>query len=474
MAKRRKSRKKKVSNIKEYRKPLNLNIGMVIFAVIFFYVVVCVIMYFQTSHMVRYEVKEGSLATDTIYRGIVLRNETVVCAEAAGYVNYYAREGERVARNNLVYIVDETGKLTEELESQNLGENSLSDRELADFRSEIVNFVHGFDPTEYASTYDFKYSLKNTVLKLANMNMLQNVSDLNGASGGNVVNYFYAPDTGIVTYWTDGYETLQPQDVTAQIWEDEGTYEKNMMAGNTLVASGDPVYKLSTSENWSIVIPVEAERGAKLQEEGYIKVRFLKNQYESWGEAKLLTNGDGNTYLQLTFNNSMVTFITDRFLDIELIVEDETGLKIPVSSIVEKEFFLIPEDFVIPGGNNGGDSIIRQCFLEDGTISSELVEIEVYYYDSESKEYYLDSSMLTSGENLYKQDSQETFTVSKRATLIGVYNINKGYADFKQITILYKNDEYAIIKPNTKYGLSVYDYIVLNAESVNDDQFINQ
>ncbi len=472
--KRRKSRKKKVSNIKEYRRPLNLNIGMVIFAVIFFYVIICVIMYFQTSHIVRYEVQEGSLATDTIYRGVVLRDETVVSAEAAGYVNYYAREGERVARNNLVYIIDETGRLNEELESLSLGENSLSDKELAEFRSEIVNFVHGFDETHYSDTYDFKHSLKNTVLKLANTNMLQSVSDLNGASGGNVINYFYAPDTGIVTYWTDGYEGLQAQDVTAEIWDNEDTYEKKQLMGNTLVASGDPVYKLSTSEDWSIVIPIDPERGAQLQEEGFVKVRFLKNQYESWGEVKLLTNSDGNTYLQLTFSNSMVTFSTDRFLDVELIVEDETGLKIPVSSIVQKEFFLIPEDFVIPGGNNGGDSIIRQCFLEDGTISSELVEIEVYYYDSESKEYYLDSSVLSSGENLYKLDSQETFTVSKRATLIGVYNINKGYADFKQITILDSNDEYAIVKPNTRYGLSVYDYIVLNAESVRDDQFINQ
>ena len=52
--------------------------------------------------------------------------------------------------------------------------------------------------------------------------------------------------------------------------------------------------------------------------------------------------------------------------------------------------------------------------------------------------------------------------------------MNKGYADFKQISILYQNDEYAIVKPNTKYGLSVYDYIVLNADSVRDDQFINQ
>lgn len=52
--------------------------------------------------------------------------------------------------------------------------------------------------------------------------------------------------------------------------------------------------------------------------------------------------------------------------------------------------------------------------------------------------------------------------------------MNKGYADFKQINILYQNDEYAIVNSNTRYGLSVYDYIVLDASSVSDDQFINQ
>ena len=178
----------KVTKIKKYRKPLNLNIGMLIFGVIFFYVIVCVILYFQTSHIVRYEVQEGSLATDTIYTGVALRDEIVVNAQTAGYVNYYAREGERVAKNDLVYIVDETGRLNEEMENLSLGENSLSDKELADFRNEIVNFVHGFDAAQYGSTYDFKYSLKNTVLKLANTNMLQNVNDLEGAGGG-IVNY---------------------------------------------------------------------------------------------------------------------------------------------------------------------------------------------------------------------------------------------------------------------------------------------
>lgn len=460
------------SKIKKYRKPLNLNIGMIIFGVIFIYVVVCVIMYFQTSHIVRYEVKEGSLTANNTYRGVIIRDETVVYSQSAGYANYYAREGERVAKNALVYIVDETGRFSEDLEAAAMGENSLTERELTEFRDEIINFVHEFDSTNYDNTYDIKYSLKNTVLKLANKSMLENISSLSGTSGVNI-NYFYAPATGIVSYWTDGYEELTAQDVTSDVFENKNKYEKKQMLNNSLMASGDAAYKICTSENWSLVIPVEAARGAQLVEEGYIKVRFLKNQYESWAEVKLLTNADGNTYLKLDFNNSMITFINDRFIDVELIVEDETGLKIPVSSIVQKEFFLIPESFVIPGGNNGGESIMRQCYLEDGTISSEIIEVEVYNFDSESKEYYLDSTFLNAGDVLYKLDGQETYTVSKRASLTGVYNMNKGYADFKQIIILYQNDEYAIVKSNTKYGLNVYDYIVLNAESVSDDQFIN-
>ena len=457
--------------VKKYRKPLNLNIGMLIFGAIFIYVIICVIMYFQTDHIVRYEVTEGSLATNNIYRGIAVRSETVVNTDTAGYVNFYAREGERVAKGDTVYIVDETGRLTEELEDANLGENTLSNQELSEFRNEIVNFIHGYDDKNYENTYDFKYSLKNTVLKLANVNMLQSIENENNGSTANIVNFCYAPTTGIVAYWTDGYENLTAEAVTAEVFDDKN-YEKKQMLGNELMAVGDPVYKLSTDENWSVVIPIDAERGAEIQQEDYVKVRFLKNQYESWGKAQLFTGSDGNTFLSLTFTNSMVTFVSDRFLDIELILNDETGLKIPNSSIVEKEFFLIDEDFVTTNENTGTQGVLRQCYLDNGDISSEFVETGAYSYDETEGVYYMDTSVLKTGDILYKTDSQETYTVSKRATLIGVYNVNKGYADFKQINILYQNDEYAIVKANTAYGLNVYDYIVLDGAAVSDDQII--
>ena len=123
------------------------------------------------------------------------------------------------------------------------------------------------------------------------------------------------------------------------------------------------------------MIPVTPERGAVLEEKGYVKVRFLKNQYESWGAVKLIHNADGNTYAQLSFTNSMVSFISDRFLDVELIINDQTGLKIPNSSIVNKDFYLIPEGYLTKGGDSSNDGVIRQCFLEDGTLSLSLIHI---------------------------------------------------------------------------------------------------
>ena len=52
------------------------------------------------------------------------------------------------------------------------------------------------------------------------------------------------------------------------------------------------------------------------------------------------------------------------------------------------------------------------------------------------------------------------------------YNINKGYAVFKQIEVLSTNGEYYTVKKNMDYGLSVYDHIVLDAGTVTEGQII--
>ena len=461
---------KNTNKIKKYRKPRNINLGMVIFGFIFVYIIVCVFLSFTEKRIRGYVVAEGALSTNNVYKGIVLRKEEVVTGERTGYVYYYPREGERVAVGDLVYTVDETGQLSDLVESAAMSANTLDDATLSEMKSDLVEFTHSFSPTAFSQTYDFKYNLKNTVLKLANSVLTGSVSSL-AAENSAIIKDCYSGISGIVTYWTDGYEDLTEDTVTKSMFEQKD-YQKKQLSGNELIEQGSAVYKLSTSEDWSVVIPFDAERGAQLVEEekGFIKVKFLKNQYESWAEMKMFTNQDGDSFLKLSFNNSMITFVNDRFLEIELIINDERGLKIPNTSIVEKEFYLVPKAYVTKGGVKGNFGVLRQSYLEDGSVTSEFIETTIY--NEAEEEYYLDTSELRIGDILLMPDSAETQVVSKKATLIGVYNINKGYADFRRIDILYKNEEYSIVKSNSPYGLNVYDYIVLDAETVNENEFM--
>ena len=58
-------------NIRQYRKPLNINLGMVIFGAIFLYIIICVVMYlFRDEKVVSYRVQEGSLSEDNVFTGI--------------------------------------------------------------------------------------------------------------------------------------------------------------------------------------------------------------------------------------------------------------------------------------------------------------------------------------------------------------------------------------------------------------------
>lgn len=458
------------NKIVKYRKPLNLNIGMIIFAVIFVYIIICVFGYFTQKHIVPYEVKAGALSTNNIYRGIALREEEIITADQAGYINYYAREGERVGVGNLVYTLDASGRLAEYLGEANSGENSLTKQDLSELKSEISDFANNFHKENFSQVYDFKYDVRGTILKLANANILKNIDTINSSGLSELVAFCRAPQTGVVVYSVDNYEDLRLEQFTKDLYNTQN-YDKTQLISNDLIASGDPVYKLCRSEDWSLVIQVDEDKALELEELKVVRVKFLKNQNVSWAEVSRYTNPDGDIFVKLSFTNSMITFCTDRFLDIELITEDEKGLKIPNSSIVEKEFFIVPKEYVTKGGNSGNNGVMRETYAEDGTVTVEFVETTIY--NETDTDYYLDDSQLRIGDYIVKPNSTDKEAVSKRGTLIGVYNINKGYADFKQINILYQNDEYSIVKSNTQYGLSVYDYIVLDASTVEENEIIN-
>ena len=439
-----------------------------IFGAMMVYLIVVVVSYLNSEKIRGYEIKMGSLSETKTYTGIAIREEEVLVSPYTGYINYYVREGERISTRDTVYSIDESGKLANLLNSGELGENNYTDEELTELRSEIIQYDRGFENKEFESIYDFKYDIQGAVIKLVNIDMYKSMETLSQTSLSGMVNMCTAGKTGYIVYNTDGYEDITVDQLTAEDF-DRTNYEKKRINNNELVEANTTVAKLITEEDWSLVIQVDEDRAVALEEAEYVKIKFLKTQESSW--AKVTIHRKGNeVYAELGFNNSCNNFCTDRFVEIELVINDEEGLKIPNSAIVEKTFFIIPAEYMSKGGENGNYGVIKESFNEDGNVEYKFVETTVY--NSDEKEFYVDNENLSVGEYIYKPDSAEKMPISKSGKLIGVYNMNKGYADFKQITILYQNDEYAVVSSNTKYGLTVYDRIVLDASSVNTDDFV--
>ncbi|WP_022758496.1 HlyD family efflux transporter periplasmic adaptor subunit [Butyrivibrio fibrisolvens] len=461
-----KKKNSKITNINSGFTPDR--IGILIFAVLLVYMIISIVQYIKAKHVVGYEVMEGSLSQNNTYTAIALRDEEVVENDTAGSVYYFATEDRRVAKGDLVYIVDEADSLSDMSSlTGDASAVSLTDKDYAEIKEDIEDFTSTFNKNNFSSVYDFKNSINGTLSKLVNTSYLNNIGELSSSTHNFI--YRNAPSSGIVLYSKDGYEGLTLQDMKSDLF-DQTTYEKTTFGSSEVVTADAPVYKLAKNEDWSVVIQVDDQETADyLMDQEYIKIKFLKNQVTVWGQVSTYTNSKGEIFVQFSFTNSMITFATDRFLSIELIIENETGLKIPNSSIIEKNFYVIPSELVMETAE-GNTVVQRKTYLEDGSQSSEDVIVSIH--SQVDDKYYIDQDAIASGDILMYPATGKEFTVSEVASLTGVYNINKGYADFKQIEVLYSNDEYSIVKSGTEYGLNVYDYIALDATSVTDDELI--
>lgn len=455
-----------INNIQVYRKKWNINIGVIIFGVIFVYLVVTVLMYATAKHVSSYEVREGSILKDTSYTGLVLREETVIGAEADGYINYFAPEGSKVGRKTNVYsISSEKLDFSGQENTEESEDSGLTSEERDSIIQKAQSFSENFQNNKYEDTYTFKDSIEN-ILSSSTAQSRQAQLSAMIESGQEGLTTYAASDDGIIVYSVDGYEDLAMDQVTADMIS-RADYQKTELFNNTKVKSGDPAYKLVTNEEWTLVIQLDEEMTKELADTTSVKVRFTKDDQTTWAGFQIYNTEDADLGF-LTFDHSMVRYVGERFLDIELILEDETGLKIPKSSVTEKEFYIIPEDYITLGGNSSQSGVLVQSDGEDASFHA----VDVYYRDSETGMVYLNMDELKKGDVLIKPDSADTYTISEKASLQGVYNINKGYAEFKPVEILCESEEYYIVESGNDYGLTNYDHIALDGSEIQENELV--
>ena len=425
---------KKTINIRHYKNKQEMNIGIVLFAFIFIYLVVTIFTYATAKRISVYEVREGSIVKDNSYTGLVLRKEQVFYADASGYVNYFQDENSKLRKGNNIYVLSHN-KLN--IPSGNDTEGTtLTNEEQNNLIYKIQDFNESYTNGHFSSVYSLKTEINSALHGAANQSK---TSQLDAVIAGNsdVIATYPSDSDGILVLNVDGYENLTEDTLNNKNF-DRSNYDK--------------------------------KTAASLAGIQYVKTRINKNNDTILADLAIVRKGD-DYYGHLTYDSAMIQYSSSRFLSVELILDDQSGLKIPKSAAIEKLFYTIPGEYLTTSGNSSSQGVM----IQDGD-SVKYQTVDIYYTEADGT-VYLNPEAFESGTVLIKtgeSGTQETYSLGDQRALKGVFCINKGYAVFKTIQILCENDDYYIIQEGTAYGLSNYDHIVQDGHSVTENEVVFQ
>lgn len=453
-----------MSKKKHRSKRVHLNIGIVIFLLLLLYLVITFVIYVTRHKVDTYMVTYGTLTSNATYTALAIRSETVVDATTSGYFNAYASEGSRTMKDQVIANISEK-------ENSKISVGNMTEEQLSEMRKLASEFSTGYRGYNYEDVSNFKYKIQSQML-------------IDGGSVGSGTMVRSAGD-GVLCFSYDGYEDITVDEVTADDFNSK-SYRSTRINTTDKVTAGEPLYKLITSDKWNLVFPISEEQYTNLKSRSVIKVKFAKDGESEKGDLKVYSR-NGSYFAQVTLYSGMIRYATNRYLEIELVTTTESGLKIPVSSLVTKDFYVVPASYLTTGGEDGDSGFLRQETDENGNKTTSFVSAELYeVYDPEDEDgvietgqelsdsavYYVDTSTFHEGDILVKPDSDSTYRVKETDQLLGVYSTNRGYAIFRKVKVIDHNEEYALVQSGTSYGISQYDYIVRDAADVREDEII--
>lgn len=442
------------------------NLALFIFFLIIIYIVVLTWGYFTDEHISIYEVNTTQISDDSPLYGFILRSEEVVSTDREGYINYYNAEGNRVGTGDVVYTLDTNGEVSGMLEQlQSTKKNTES---ITAMREVISSFQNNFSLSSYSQIENLKYDINNVYFEKTNGNLYSDLNKaLKAAGQDKSFTKYTAPKNGVISYSVDGFESVKKNDITPEILDQYAQTTRQQIKTTQMLPSGSPVYKLVTNNTWSLTARLNDDYYERLKDSDSVRITINKDGISFNASVELWDQGEIH-YVSLTTSRYMERYINDRFLQFEFNLKTAEGLKIPNSSILEKDYYTLPADVITKGDD--GNGIIKQVRTEDGKVTKQFTSLGNYFFMD--NKYYVDNSVITGGDVLMNHKTGEDYIVSSMEPLQGVYCVNEGYCEFRPIDILYQNKEYTIVSDLTSGGLSAFDHIVVEPSALNDDDFI--
>ncbi len=467
------NKKKNVRYLKRKKKRYGFyNIGTFIFFLIFLYMVYSLYTYITKDRIEIYQVMKGSIVNEQNYEGVILREEHVQATQQGGYINLYVQEGKRASLGMPVYSIDQDRDVSAGMGEGTDKDSTLNEEDLEEIKRDISEFSQDFEAIKFSEIYNFQYSVESSIVKAINFNSMGNL-DLAIANSNGAMMQYAAPFAGVVSYTIDGYEGKVPTDLIASDFNMEN-YEKKIVTIGQLAESGSGIYKLVTSDVWQIVFQLPEGESNLFEENQKVQIVLKPLDLEVTGTFTSAIGTDGTSLGVIEVDRYLVEILSQRFVDFEIVQKDKDGLKVPISAVIEKEFYVIPKSYLMTVGEdtNGG---FNKLYFENEGERAQYEPAEIYH---ESEEYYYiikeEGGTFQAGDYIQKPESDERYQIGETRTLPGVYNVNKGYTMFKLIETISSSDEFYTVQIGSSYGLSEFDHIVLNGKTVSEGELIFQ
>ena len=457
---------KKVIN---FNRNIKFNIATAIIGAITLYVIIVIFMAIKKEPVTTYKVNKTDINNNIIIEGLVVRNELVLNSDKSGYACYYIRDGEKVMKNSTVCTIDESGQLYNTINDSESYDDLLNADDYNEIRNLISLYKISYKDVSFYNAYNFENNLNNKVLELTNEVLMQQVGGTSTTLSG-----VSSPESGLVTYYVDGYENFNIYDVNKGSF-DKSLYKKTTLKTGDIISAGTPVVKVIPSEKWNIILPVTDDQVAAIKaicpEEGdRINFRINNSSYDMYMPFEIFNGSDG-TYLNISLDKYMLNFISERFVSVEIILEDDAGLKVPASALTEKEVYQIPLSYLSGGGNQSTNNKLNvQVMGQDNEVTIKQVSPIIYKTDEEF--CYVDPLAFDETDVILDINTNENMAVSliPKVTIEGVYSANRGIAEFKMVTVIKTIDDFALVKSDE--SLNIYDNIILDSDKVYENQII--
>lgn len=455
-------------NVIRFKKRKDINIGIIVFLVILLYITFYVYTFLTKAEIPLYEVQPGKIHVTSQCEGMILREEELVYTEIAGYLNYYFGEGSRVAKNTTVYSIDSNRNMYDLLAGSST-EIKLSGDDLNDLKQILHDtFVY---PDKDTNISDKKAAVATGYQRLIDTMLLEELNQIVTSTG--IISNFHVVScdmSGVISYMVDDFTDYTVQEVTKECFENKES--SGSLYSVDLIAANSPVYKMITGDKWSVIVLLtDTLYGQLLGKE--TATFYLDNDIKMTAPITCYRKNDAY-FAEITLDRYMANYTSKRFIDITFELDYVEGLKIPETAITFKDYYRIPKEYIVLGGNESAQKkglLVEEFNQDSGTAQYTFKDIEVFYAvdgfyyvdcDSFARETYISTPDMSSRVMLYTFVNQ----------LEGSYNINKGYTVFKRIERIKTENGYAIVKKNSDSGLSAYDHIVLDAATVIEDSVI--